>query len=110
MDLLAIALVAMLLSGDAATLLGEKDLERDATTWVLPSEAEFGRALRDVRTFDRSVKTAKRDSARRAKNMKDRDREKIALGRLKVLRSTLEQRFPEVEEFDRFVERRRAHA
>jgi len=37
-------------------------------------------------------------------------REKIALGRLKVLRSTLEQRFPEVEEFDRFVERRRAHA
>lgn len=37
-------------------------------------------------------------------------REKIALGRLKVLRSTLERRFPEVEEFDRFVERRRAHA
>ena len=35
---------------------------------------------------------------------------KIALGRLKVLRSTLERRFPEVEEFDRYVERRRAHA
>jgi len=37
-------------------------------------------------------------------------RVKIALGRLKVLRSTLERRFPEVEEFDRYVERRRAHA
>jgi tetratricopeptide (TPR) repeat protein len=37
-------------------------------------------------------------------------RAKIALGRLKVLRSTLERRFPEVEEFDRYVERRRAHA
>jgi len=37
-------------------------------------------------------------------------RVKIALGRLKVLRSTLERRFPEVEEFDRFVERRRANA
>jgi tetratricopeptide (TPR) repeat protein len=37
-------------------------------------------------------------------------RVKIALGRLKVLRSTLERRFPEVEEFDRYVERRRANA
>lgn len=37
-------------------------------------------------------------------------RVKIALGRLKVLRSTLERRFPEVEEFDGYVERRRAHA
>jgi tetratricopeptide (TPR) repeat protein len=37
-------------------------------------------------------------------------RARIALGRLKVLRSTLERRFPEVEEFDRHVERRRAHA
>ena len=37
-------------------------------------------------------------------------RAKIALGRLKVLRSTLERRFPEVEEFDRYIERRRAHA
>ena len=37
-------------------------------------------------------------------------RTKIALGRLKLLRSSLERRFPEVEEFDRFVERRRAHA
>ena len=37
-------------------------------------------------------------------------RAKIALGRLKVLRSTLERRFPEVEEFDRYVERRRANA
>ena len=36
--------------------------------------------------------------------------EKIALGRLKGLRSTLDRRFPEVEEFDRFVERRRANA
>ncbi len=37
-------------------------------------------------------------------------RSKIALGRLKMLRSSLERRFPEVEDFDRFVERRRAHA
>jgi tetratricopeptide (TPR) repeat protein len=37
-------------------------------------------------------------------------RSKIALGRLKVLRSTLERRFHEVEEFDRYVERRRANA
>ena len=37
-------------------------------------------------------------------------RVKIALGRLKVLRSPLERRFPEVEEFDQYVERRRAHA
>jgi tetratricopeptide (TPR) repeat protein len=45
-----------------------------------------------------------------AENEDNPTREKIALGRLKVLRSTLEQRFPEVEEFDRYVERRRAHA
>jgi len=38
-------------------------------------------------------------------------REKIAFGRLRHLRSLLERRFPEVEEFDRFVERvRRKHA
>jgi tetratricopeptide (TPR) repeat protein len=37
-------------------------------------------------------------------------RTKIALGRLKVLRSGLERKFPEVEEFDRYVERRRADA
>ena len=37
-------------------------------------------------------------------------RARIALGRLKILRSTLERQFPEVEEFDRYVERRRAHA
>ena len=37
-------------------------------------------------------------------------RSKIALGRLKMLRSSLERRFPEVEDFDRYVERRRAHA
>jgi tetratricopeptide (TPR) repeat protein len=34
-------------------------------------------------------------------------REKIAFGRLKALRSGLERRFPEVEAFDAFVERRR---
>lgn len=37
-------------------------------------------------------------------------REKIAFGRLKVLRSSLERRFPEVEAFDAFVERRRSDA
>lgn len=37
-------------------------------------------------------------------------REKIAFGRLKALRSTLERRLPEVEAFDAFVERRRSDA
>lgn len=37
-------------------------------------------------------------------------REKIAFGRLKVLRSTLERRFAEVDAFDAFVERRRSDA
>ena len=37
-------------------------------------------------------------------------RAKIAFGRLKVLRSNLERRFPEVEAFDEYVERGRAHA
>ncbi len=35
-------------------------------------------------------------------------REKIAFGRLKALRSSLERRFPEVDTFDAFVERRRS--
>ncbi len=35
-------------------------------------------------------------------------REKIAFGRLKVLRSSLERRFAEVDAFDAFVERRRS--
>lgn len=37
-------------------------------------------------------------------------REKIAFGRLKVLRSCLERRFPEVDQFDDYVERGRSHA
>jgi len=37
-------------------------------------------------------------------------REKIALGRLKALRSNLERRLPEVEAFDTFVERGRCDA
>ncbi|MDH3628383.1 MAG: helix-turn-helix domain-containing protein [Acidobacteriota bacterium] len=37
-------------------------------------------------------------------------REKIAFGRLKVLRSSLERRFPEVDQFDDYVERGRNHA
>jgi tetratricopeptide (TPR) repeat protein len=37
-------------------------------------------------------------------------REKISFGRLKVLRSCLERRFPEVDAFDAFVERRRSDA
>jgi tetratricopeptide (TPR) repeat protein len=37
-------------------------------------------------------------------------REKIAFGRLKVLRSSLERRFAEVEAFDAYVERRRSDA
>lgn len=37
-------------------------------------------------------------------------REKIALGRLKTLRSSLERKFPEVDDFDQHIERGRAHA
>jgi hypothetical protein len=37
-------------------------------------------------------------------------REKIAFGRLKALRSSLERKSNEVEAFDEFVERGRAHA
>jgi tetratricopeptide (TPR) repeat protein len=37
-------------------------------------------------------------------------REKIAFGRLKALRSSLERRFPEVEAFDELMERGRRHA
>lgn len=37
-------------------------------------------------------------------------RARIALGRLKALRSGLERRMPEVEEFDTFMERGRCHA
>jgi tetratricopeptide (TPR) repeat protein len=45
-----------------------------------------------------------------ASNVANPTREKIAFGRLKALRSTLERRMPEVEEFDAYVERRRSHA
>jgi hypothetical protein len=37
-------------------------------------------------------------------------REKIAFGRLKALRSSLERRFAEVDAFDALVERGRSHA
>ncbi len=37
-------------------------------------------------------------------------REKIAFGRLKALRSSLERRSPEMEAFDDYVERGRSHA
>ena len=43
-----------------------------------------------------------------ASNEANPTREKIAFGRLKALRSTLERRFLEVEAFDAFVERRRS--
>ncbi len=37
-------------------------------------------------------------------------REKIAFGRMKMLRSGIERRIPEVDEFDAFIERGRIHA
>jgi tetratricopeptide (TPR) repeat protein len=43
-----------------------------------------------------------------ATNQGNPTREKIAFGRLKALRSSLERRFLEVEAFDAFVERRRS--
>jgi tetratricopeptide (TPR) repeat protein len=43
-----------------------------------------------------------------ASNQGNPTREKIAFGRLKALRSSLERRFLEVEAFDAFVERRRS--
>jgi tetratricopeptide (TPR) repeat protein len=45
-----------------------------------------------------------------ASNEANPTREKIAFGRLKALRSSLERRFLEVEAFDAFVERRRSNA
>jgi tetratricopeptide (TPR) repeat protein len=45
-----------------------------------------------------------------AANQENPTREKIAFGRLKALRSSLERRFPEAEAFDAFVERRRSDA
>jgi len=45
-----------------------------------------------------------------ARNEQNPTREKIAFGRLKALRSSLERRLPEVEAFDEFVERGRSHA
>jgi tetratricopeptide (TPR) repeat protein len=45
-----------------------------------------------------------------ASNEANPTREKIAFGRLKALRSTLERRSVEVEAFDAFVERRRSNA
>jgi len=45
-----------------------------------------------------------------ATNQGNPTREKIAFGRLKALRSSLERRFHEVEDFDTYVERRRSDA
>jgi tetratricopeptide (TPR) repeat protein len=45
-----------------------------------------------------------------AVDQKSPTREKIAFGRLKVLRSSLERRFPEVDAFDALVERGRSRA
>ena len=36
-------------------------------------------------------------------------REKMAFGRMKALRSNLERKFPEVDEFDEYVEGGRSH-
>ena len=65
----------VLAASDAASLLKERGLQRRATTWVLPAEADLGRALRRVATFDRAVKNARKASARMARNLKDLDRE-----------------------------------
>ena len=74
MTLCALGLAAaMFLPGDAASLLAELGLQREAMTWVLPAESELNRALRDVRSLDRKVKSARKDSARMAKNLKDLD-------------------------------------
>ena len=45
-----------------------------------------------------------------ARNDENPTRERIAFGRLKTLRSSLERRFPEVEAFDEYMERGRRHA
>ncbi len=71
----ALALATILAGADPASLLKERGLERETTTWVLPAESELNRALRDVRSLDRKVKSARKDSARMAKNLKDLDRE-----------------------------------
>jgi tetratricopeptide (TPR) repeat protein len=45
-----------------------------------------------------------------ARNAENPTGAKIAFGRLKVLRSSIEKRFPEVDVFDAYVERGRSHA
>ena len=75
MTLFALGLAAMLLGGDAAALLDEKGLKREAATWVLPAEQAINRALREVRGLDRKTKSAKKNSARMERNLKDLDRE-----------------------------------
>lgn len=65
----------------AASLLEERGLERQATTWVLPAEADLGRALRKVGTFDRAVKQARKAGARMTRNLKGLDREIESLTR-----------------------------
>jgi len=75
MTLCALGLAAMLLGGDAAALLKEKGLHREATTWVLPAEKAINRALREVRVLDRKTRTAKKNNVRMAKKLKDLDRD-----------------------------------
>jgi aspartyl protease family protein len=76
MNLIVLGLVTAILAGlDAAALLDEKGLRRETTTWVLQSESDLNRALRDIRSLDRKVKSARKDSVRMAKNLKDLDRE-----------------------------------
>ena len=78
MSVHAFGLTAILLAlagPDAASLLKERGLERQATTWILPAEADLGRALHKVGTFDRVVKKARKADARMARNLKGLDRE-----------------------------------
>ncbi len=75
MTLCVLGLAAMLLGSDAASLLDEKGLQREASAWVLPAESALNHALREVRSLDRKAKSAKKNSVRMAKNLKGLDRE-----------------------------------
>ena len=75
MTLCALGLAAMLVGGDAASLLAELGLQRETTTWVLPAEKTLDRALREARGLDRKTRSARKNSVRMAKNLKDLDRE-----------------------------------
>jgi clan AA aspartic protease (TIGR02281 family) len=68
-------------SENAARLLEDRGLTRQGTVWILPGESNLNRAMREVRTLDRKVKTARRAATRMARNLEGLDDEMKSLKR-----------------------------